>query len=85
VDSRWSTWGIDEALKLNFPGVQICKSKTLPMLVGSNFNIIGRKEEQIMMILMLVGLLFLMLSLRVLIYGEIILGLVGGSYPPTKS
>jgi hypothetical protein len=87
VDSRWSTWGIEEALKLNFrvEFVRICKSETLPMLVGGNFNIIGRKEEKIMMILMLIGLLFLMLSLGVLIYGEIILGLVGGSYPPTKS
>jgi hypothetical protein len=54
-------------------------------LVGGNFNTIGWKEEEIMMILMLAGLLFLMLSLGVLIYGEIILGLVGGSYPPTKS
>jgi hypothetical protein len=65
--------------------VRICKSETLPVLVGGNFNTIGWKEEEIMMILMLAGLLFLMLSLGVLIYGEIILGLVGGSYPPTKS
>jgi hypothetical protein len=82
-----------EVLKPDFLAelVRICESETLPMLVGGDFNIIRRKEEKIMIISMLDGLLLLMPSLRVLIYERSFFlvgslrGLVGEIFPPMRS